>query len=160
MPALEQLPVTEGRPVAPRGAKPSPERRREHRLPAHTQAREEGRETEGAIRTAGGEAAFVRLDVTNESDWRRAVGAAISRFGQLNILVNNAGVSGGGRVEDVSLEEWNRVMDVNSTGVFLGTKAAIPAMRQEGGGSIINLSSQLGLVGADNSGPQYQAFKG
>lgn len=120
----------------------------------------QGRETEGAIKAAGGEAVFVRLDVTKESDWRQAVGTAVSRFGQLNILVNNAGVSGGGRVEDVSLEEWNRVMDVNSTGVFLGTKTAIPAMRQDGGGSIVNISSQLGLVGTDVSSPQYQASKG
>lgn len=120
----------------------------------------QGRETEGAIKAAGGEAVFVRLDVTKESDWRQAVATAVSRFGQLNILVNNAGVGGGGRVEDVSLEEWNRVMDVNSTGVFLGTKTVIPAMRQDGGGSIVNISSQLGLVGSDISSPQYQASKG
>jgi cyclopentanol dehydrogenase len=65
-----------------------------------------------------------------------------------------------GRVEDVTLEEWNRVMDINSTGVFLGTKAAIGAMRRAGGGAIVNISSQLGLVGVDNSSPQYQASKG
>jgi len=60
----------------------------------------------------------------------------------------------------VTLEEWNRVMDVNATGVFLGTRAAIPALRRAGGGSIVNISSQLGLVGVDNSSPQYQASKG
>jgi NAD(P)-dependent dehydrogenase (short-subunit alcohol dehydrogenase family) len=121
---------------------------------------DQGRETEGAIKAAGGEAVFVRLDVTKESDWQRAVATAVGEFRRLNILVNNAGVGGRGRVEDVSLEEWNRVMDINSTGVFLGTKTAIPAMRQDGGGSIINVSSQLGLVGTDNSSPQYQASKG
>ena len=63
-------------------------------------------------------------------------------------------------MEDVTLEEWHKVMEVNSTGVFLGTKTVIPAMRQAGGGSIINISSQLGLVGTDNSSPQYQASKG
>ena len=111
------------------------------------------------IKAVGGEAVFVPLDVTREADWQQAVQTAVSQFGQLNILVNNAGVSGHGRVESVSLEEWNRVMDINSTGVFLGTKTAIPAMRQAGGGSIVNISSQLGLVGVDNSSPQYQASK-
>lgn len=120
----------------------------------------QGRSVEAEIKAAGGEAVFVRLDVTHEADWQHAVATAVERFGKLDILVNNAGISGRGRVEAVTLEEWNRVMDVNSTGVFLGTKTAIPAMRQAGGGSIINISSQLGLVGTDNSSPQYQASKG
>ncbi len=120
----------------------------------------QGHAVEADIKAAGGEAVFVRLDVTQEADWQRAVETAVSRFDRLNVLVNNAGVSGGGRVEDVTLEEWHKVMEVNSTGVFLGTKTVIPAMRQAGGGSIINISSQLGLVGTDNSSPQYQASKG
>ena len=120
----------------------------------------EGRQVETEITQAGGAAAFVRLDVTSEADWQQAVALAVQRFGKLDILVNNAGVSGHGRVENNSLEEWNRVMDINSTGVFLGSKTVIPAMRQAGGGSIINISSQLGLVGVDNSSPQYQASKG
>jgi NAD(P)-dependent dehydrogenase (short-subunit alcohol dehydrogenase family) len=120
----------------------------------------QGRSVEAEIKAAGGEAVFVRLDVTNEADWQQAVATAVSRFGKLDILVNNAGISGRGRVEEVTLEEWNRVMDVNSTGVFLGTKTVLPAMRQAGAGSIINISSQLGLVGTDNSSPQYQASKG
>ena len=119
----------------------------------------EGRKVESEIRTTGGEAIFVRLDVTSESDWQNAVDTAVSRFGTLNVLVNNAGVSGHGRIEEVTLEMWNRVMNINSTGVFLGTRAAIPAMRRGGGGSIVNISSQLGLVGVDNSSPQYQASK-
>ena len=65
-----------------------------------------------------------------------------------------------GTIENTSLEDWDRVMDVNAKGVFLGSKAVIPAMRQAGGGSIVNISSQLGLVGVDNSSPQYQASKG
>jgi 3(or 17)beta-hydroxysteroid dehydrogenase len=117
----------------------------------------EGRAVEAEI---GGQATFVRLDVTNESDWERAVAAAEQRFGKLDVLVNNAGIGGAGRLEDTKLEDWNRVMEVNSTGVFLGTKAAIPAMRRAGGGSIVNISSQLGLVGMDDSSPQYQASKG
>jgi NAD(P)-dependent dehydrogenase (short-subunit alcohol dehydrogenase family) len=120
----------------------------------------EGRAVEAEITRAGGSAAYVRLDVTSEADWKRAVETAVGRFGKLDVLVNNAGIGGPGRVEDVTLAEWNRVMDVNSTGVFLGTRAVIPEMRRAGGGSIVNISSQLGLVGVDNSSPQYQASKG
>jgi len=119
-----------------------------------------GRQVEAEINRAGGEAVFVRLDVTQEADWQQAVATAMNRFGALHILVNNAGIGGPGRVEDTAVEEWDKVMDVNAKGVFLGTKVAIPAMRQAGGGSIINISSQLGLVGVDNSSPQYQASKG
>jgi cyclopentanol dehydrogenase len=121
---------------------------------------DEGRKLEAAISTAGGEALFVRLDVTHEADWQNAVATAVNRFGKLDVLVNNAGISGRGRVEDTPVEDWDSVMEVNAKGVFLGTKAAIPAMRQAGGGSIINISSQLGLVGTDHSSPQYQASKG
>jgi NAD(P)-dependent dehydrogenase (short-subunit alcohol dehydrogenase family) len=120
----------------------------------------EGRTVEAEIRAAGGDAIFVRLDVTSESDWTHVVDTGVDRFGTLNVLVNNAGVSGHGRIEEVTLEAWNRVMSINSTGVFLGSRAAIPAMRRAGGGSIVNISSQLGLVGVDNSSPQYQASKG
>ena len=120
----------------------------------------EGEAVEADIRAKGGEAAFVRLDVTSEADWQKAVDLAQSRFGKLNVLVNNAGIGGGNRIEDTTVEDWNRMMDVNAKGVFLGTKAVIAAMRQAGGGSIVNISSQLGLVGTDNSSPQYQASKG
>jgi NAD(P)-dependent dehydrogenase (short-subunit alcohol dehydrogenase family) len=121
---------------------------------------DEGRKLEAEINATGGEALFVRLDVTREADWQTAVDVTIQRFGQLNVLVNNAGISGRGRVEDTAVEEWDRIMEVNAKGVFLGTKVAIPAMRRAGGGSIINISSQLGLVGTDHSSPQYQASKG
>jgi 3(or 17)beta-hydroxysteroid dehydrogenase len=121
---------------------------------------DEGRKLEAEINATGGVALFVRLDVTHEADWQKAVQATVNRFGKLDVLVNNAGISGRGRVEDTAVEEWDRVMDVNAKGVFLGTKVAIPAMRQGGGGSIINISSQLGLVGTDHSSPQYQASKG
>ncbi len=121
---------------------------------------DEGQDLAQQIRDTGGEAIFVPLDVTVEEQWETAVATAVERFGAVNALVNNAGVSGRGRVEDVTGEEWDRVMDINAKGVFLGTRAVIPAMRQAGGGSIINISSQLGLVGTDNSSPQYQASKG
>ena len=120
----------------------------------------EGKTTEEEIRAAGGEAAFVRLDVTSESDWAAAVTEAERWYGKLDVLVNNAGIGGGNRIEDTTLADWERIMAVNSTGVFLGTRAVIPAMRRAGGGSIVNISSQLGLVGTDNSSPQYQASKG
>jgi len=120
----------------------------------------EGRGVEAEINAKGGKAVFVHLDVTSEADWQKAVGAAQSHFGRLNVLVNNAGIGGGGRIEDTTVEDWDRMMAINAKGVFLGTKTVIPAMRRAGGGSIINISSQLGLVGTDNSSPQYQASKG
>ena len=121
---------------------------------------EDGRRVAKQICAQGGRAIFVPLDVTSESQWTSAIAATVSEFGKLDILVNNAGVSASGRVEDVTVESWDRVMAINAKGVFLGTKAAIPEMRRAGGGSIINISSQLGLVGADFTSPQYPASKG
>ena len=117
----------------------------------------EGRALAGKI---GGDAAFVRLDVTSEEDWAATVKEAVDRYGKLDILVNNAGVSARGSIEETTVEDWDRVMDINAKGVFLGTRSAIPEMRKGGGGSIINISSQLGLVGMNESSPQYQASKG
>ena len=95
--------------------------------------------------------------MTQEKEWTRAVEAAVTRFGKLDILVNNAGI-GGVRpgaalvsLEDAPVEDWDRVMDVNAKGVFLGTKHVIPAMRDAGGGSIINISSMAGIVGLPGS---------
>jgi NAD(P)-dependent dehydrogenase (short-subunit alcohol dehydrogenase family) len=120
----------------------------------------EGQAVAADIKAQGDDALFVRLDVTDEGDWDRAVARTVEHFGKLDILVNNAGVGGGSRIEDTTVKEWDHVMDVNAKGVFLGTRAVIPAMRRAGGGSIINISSQLGLVGTDISSPQYQASKG
>ena len=102
---------------------------------------------------------FVRLDVTSEDDWARAVNLAETTFGGLDILVNNAGTSGPGRTETSTMADWHRVMDVNLTGALLGMRAAIPAMRGRGGGAIVNVSSIYGMVGAA-TGPAYQASKG
>ena len=118
----------------------------------------EGRQVAASI--PGGQAIFVRLDVTSESDWQRAVSLAEEVYKRLDILVNNAGVSAVGGIEDTTEEEWDRVMSVNAKGVFLGTKYAIPAMQRAGGGSIINISSQLGIVAMSESSPQYIASKG
>jgi cyclopentanol dehydrogenase len=100
------------------------------------------------------------LDVTSEPAWQEAVAATVARFGRLDILVNNAGVTSKGTLEETTTEEWDRVMEVNAKGVFLGTKAAIPEMRKAGGGSIINISSVSGLIGQDFVQPVYNASKG
>ena len=119
---------------------------------------DEGRQTEAAINESGGECVFVRLDVTDESAWEQAVGIAIKQFGKLDILVNNAGIARINNVENTSADEWDLVMDINAKGVFLGTKAAIPAMREAGGGSIVNISSIAGIAGGRTSA--YAASKG
>ena len=119
----------------------------------------EGKQIEGEINKTGGECLFVPLDVTDENQWNEAVAATLRRFGKLDILINNAGIFRTSPVEETSSTEWDQVMDINAKGVFLGAKAAIPAMREAGGGSIINLSSVAGLVGAAYSSA-YSASKG
>ena len=118
---------------------------------------EEGRDLAKHI---GSNAVYMHLDVTSERDWAAVVKEAIDRYGKLDILVNNAGVSARGTIEETSVDDWDRVMGINAKGVFLGTREAIPEMRKSGGGSIINISSQLGLVGMAESSPQYQSSKG
>ena len=120
---------------------------------------DEGKQTEAEINEAGGQCLFVRLDVTDETQWQQAIASTLAGFGKLNILVNNAGIYRTHRVEDTTSEEWDQVLAVNGKGVFLGTKAAIPEMRKAGGGSIINLSSVAGLVGSADSAA-YNASKG
>ena len=121
---------------------------------------EEGSAVASEINESGGNCLFAPLDVTAESDWQRAIADTVARFGRLDILVNNAGISQWSLLHETSEEDWDWVMDINTKGVFLGTKHAIPAMKESGGGSIINISSQLGLVGTEQSSPQYQASKG
>ena len=121
---------------------------------------DEGRQVVEQISEAGDRAIFLPLDVTSEAQWNSAIAATVSEFGKLDVLVNNAGVGATSMIEDTTVEEWDRVMNINAKGVFLGTKVAIPEMRRAGGGSIINISSQLGLVGMDISSPQYQSSKG
>ena len=118
----------------------------------------EGEKVEAEINETGGEAKYIHLDVTNESEWETAVKESVNSYGKLDILVNYAGISIGKNVEETTLEEWDLVQDVNSKGVFLGTKAAIPAMRESGGGSIVNISSIAGLVGIASA--PYVASKG
>jgi NAD(P)-dependent dehydrogenase (short-subunit alcohol dehydrogenase family) len=118
-----------------------------------------GRQVEAEIAESCGNATYVHLDVTSESQWNDAVSAAVERYGKLDILVNNAGILIRAGVEDTTEEDWDRIMDINAKGVFLGTKAAIPAMRDSGGGSIVNISSVAGLVGNVLSSA-YTASKG
>jgi NAD(P)-dependent dehydrogenase (short-subunit alcohol dehydrogenase family) len=105
---------------------------------------ETGRGTEAAIQTRGGEARFVHTDVSQFEDAQRLVDRTLEAFGRLDILVNNAGIYTRGDVVDTSVAAWNRLLSVNLTGVFLCCKAAIPALRQAGGGSIVNISSSVG----------------
>ena len=119
-----------------------------------------GKQVEAEIHEAGGEAAYVHLDVTREDDWRTAVNTAIDRYGKLDILVNNAGILIRKGIEDTTEEDWDRIMGVNAKGAFLGTKHPIPAMRQAGGGSIVNISSTAGLVASPSGSASYTASKG
>jgi NAD(P)-dependent dehydrogenase (short-subunit alcohol dehydrogenase family) len=111
------------------------------------------------IETAGGRAIFLAHDVTDEDAWRSVIEAIASRFGRLDVLVNNAGIGLSGPVVDMSLADWRRQTAVNLDGVFLGVKHALPLMRKGGGGSIINVSSIAGIKASPNvSG--YCATKG
>ena len=119
----------------------------------------EGEAAAAQIRENGGEASYVHLDVASEDDWRSAVEFTLQTYGRLDILINNAAIYKRTPIVDTDVEEWRQIMEVNSTGVFLGTKHAIPAMQRSGGGSIINISSTAGLVGSGR-GSAYGASKG
>ena len=119
-----------------------------------------GKQTEAQLRELGYDCTYVHLDVTSESDWQNAVQAAISAYGKLDILLNNAGILIRKNIEDTTEADWDRIFAVNAKGVFLGTKAALPALRDNGGGSIINISSTAGLVGSPNGSASYTATKG
>lgn len=119
-----------------------------------------GKQVEAEINESGGEAIYVSLDVTDASAWQNAVDTAVSRFGKLDILVNNAGIVINTDRDESTAEEWDRVMNVNAKGVFLGIKSAIPAMREAGGGSIVNISSISGMIGQHGIHPGYNASKG
>ena len=121
---------------------------------------DEGRRVEAEILELGGQATYVHLDVTQEADWAAAVNRAVSEYGKLDVLVNNAGIVLGRSIEEMTVEEWDRLFDVNAKSVFLGTKASLGAMRDAGGGSIVNISSTAGLVGNDYNLAGYSSTKG
>lgn len=121
---------------------------------------EEGEALAVQIRRGDGHAVFEHLDVSSETEWRRAVDRARTTFGGLSVLVNNAGIA---RLEDVeteTLEGYNRLIAVNQTGVWLGMKAAVPEMRRSGHGSIVNVSSIYGAGGGNGTAVAYHASKG
>src|SRR5262245_35816400 len=120
----------------------------------------EGRQVADKIKAAGGEAIFVKLDVGNEAEWEKAVKATEDAFGKLDVLVNNAGISGSFDPDTMSTSAWDKLMEINAKGVFLGMKHAIPAMQRAGGGSIINISSISGVVGQLGIHMAYNASKG
>ena len=121
---------------------------------------DQGRQTEAELQELGYNVTYVHLDVTSESDWEAAVQSAVDTYGKLDVLLNNAGILIRKNIEETTEDDWDRIFAVNAKGVFLGTKAAIPAMREAGGGSIINISSTAGLVGSPNGSASYTATKG
>jgi cyclopentanol dehydrogenase len=124
-------------------------------------ADEAGQALEREVRQGGGDARYRRLDVTLEDDWRAAVAETVRDLGRLDILVNNAGiVPRNAPIEERTVEEWDRTMAVNARGVFLGTRTAIPAMRQAGGGSIVNISSVAAIGQCQLMEAAYAASKG
>jgi len=120
----------------------------------------EGKQAADTIVAGGGQARFVRLDVTSEAEWDAAVKATVGAFGKLDVLVNNAGISGTYDSDMLSSAAWDKVMSVNAKGVFLGMKHVIPLMKQAGGGAIVNISSISGFVGQDGVHMAYNASKG
>ncbi len=119
---------------------------------------EDGQSVAQEINEAGGQAIFIEMDVSKQSDWQRTIDAAISNFGKINVLVNNAGIIERDSLEGTTEETWDRIMAVNAKGIFLGTKAVVPHMREAGGGSIVNISSISGMI--SQGYPAYNASKG
>ena len=119
----------------------------------------EGKETVRRINESGGYAKYVHLDVTSRVDWDSAVLETIDSFGKIDVLVNNAGITLNRTVAETTVDEWDKVNEINGKGVFLGLKCCIPTMLNSGGGSIINISSIAGLIGMGNIAA-YSATKG
>ena len=123
---------------------------------------EMGEELATEIVKLGGKANYFHLDVRNEDEWKRVLNEIAKIHGRIDVLVNNAGIGGGPvhlKVEDYPVDQWDKTIAINATGVFLGTKYAARFMKQAGGGSIINISSVYGLVGV-HRGASYSASKG
>ena len=120
----------------------------------------DGKKVVQQIKANGGEAIFIKQDVSKEDEWKNIIETTLKTFGKLHILANSAGIGLGGTVEEVTLEDWKNLIDVNLNGTFLGTQYGIKGMKETGeGGSIINFSSIEGLIGDPNL-PAYNASKG
>ena len=121
---------------------------------------DEGKQVVADITRANGAAIFCHLDVSSEAEWKAVVDAALAEYGKLDILVNDAGLSGSA-VEDLfDTAAWDLLMSVNARGAFLGMKFAIPVMKAAGGGSIVNISSISGVTGQNQIHVGYNASKG
>ena len=118
-----------------------------------------GEESAATLRGQGYEVIYISLDVTSEAAWNQAIDKGLGAFGHLDVLFNNAGVALPAKIEDMTEDTWDRELNIHAKGVFLGTKAVIPVMRKGGGGSIINTSSIMGIVGSPRA-PAYSAGKG
>ena len=118
-----------------------------------------GRKVTDEIVGAGGDARYVQADVTIEADWISVIEHTISAFSSLDVLVNNAGISASAFADNDSVEAWEATMRINATSVFLGTRLAVREMRKYGGGSVVNISSIMGIVGGEHNHPAYHASK-
>ena len=121
---------------------------------------DDGKKLVDEITRANGAAIFQRLDVTSEAEWQAAIAATLAAYGKLDILVNDAGISGSAVDDLFDTAAWERLMAVNATGTFLGMKFAIPLMQKAGGGSIVNISSISGVTGQRGIHVGYNASKG
>jgi NAD(P)-dependent dehydrogenase (short-subunit alcohol dehydrogenase family) len=113
-----------------------------------------------SIRAQNGTAIAATIDVTREPEWVALIAKTVEAFGRLDILVNNAGISGSAVGDPDGVDGWDRIIAVNQTSVFLGTKLAAEQMAKTGGGSIVNISSIMGFVGGPSGHPAYSASKG
>jgi cyclopentanol dehydrogenase len=120
---------------------------------------EQGQQVATGIQTGGGEATFLQLDVSNPDEWQEVVRHTVQTYSHLDILINNAGIAQRAGLLETRVEDWDLLMDVNLKGVFLGMKYAIPAMLENGRGTVINISSTSGIVGFPG-GTAYHAAKG
>ena len=113
-----------------------------------------------SIAATGASAVFAHHDVTSPADWERAVALAVEQYGRLDVLVNNAGMGDLATIEDTTLEDYERTIAIDQTGVFLGMKTAAAALKRSGHGSVVNISSIFGTSGGFGSSPAYHAAKG
>ncbi|SDI91135.1 short chain dehydrogenase [Natribacillus halophilus] len=111
------------------------------------------------IQSNGGDAMAIQHNVVSEEEWQSVVSRTVEAYGKVDVLVNNAGVSEPRTILDMTMEEWNKVMDINLNGCVLGMKYTIPEIQKAGGGSVVNISSIGGLVGMTGTSP-YTAAKG
>jgi NAD(P)-dependent dehydrogenase (short-subunit alcohol dehydrogenase family) len=121
---------------------------------------EQGEEVAAQLRDQGRNAIFQKVDVSSETEWATAVAAAVAHFGRLTTLVNNAAIFNGQGVEEISLEDWNKVISVNLTGVFLGMKAVLPELEKSGNGAIVNISSLYAIIATDGFAAYHSSKSG